>query len=212
MKRKIFIDCGAHKGESIRKFLSCFADADEYELFSVEPNGLFAQRLKNEYGDVSVINKAAWIEDGKINFYGTDEPNRTDGYTIVEEKSDISHNSPVEVECFDLSKWIKNEFSSDDYIVLKLDVEGAEYSILDKMVKEGTISFINELYVEFHIRWMDMHRSVHDDIIKQLQSLGIKPKEWDAIDPNFIPGRPIRSMVLRFYRRIMDKLKSTRGT
>ena len=53
------------------------------------------------------------------------------------------------VSVVDLPSWIEH-LEQPSYIVLKLDVEGAEYDILDRMLERGTLSRINELYIEFH--------------------------------------------------------------
>ena len=44
----------------------------------------------------------------------------------------------------DLSSWIQTYTSKDDYVILKLDVEGAEYDILKKMLVDGTFEWIDK--------------------------------------------------------------------
>ncbi|KAI8517710.1 hypothetical protein Bbelb_037270 [Branchiostoma belcheri] len=46
--------------------------------------------------------------------------------------------------------WTRCEESLEDYVIFKLDVEGAEYEILEKMIKEGTFKWIDKFYGEFH--------------------------------------------------------------
>ena len=64
--------------------------------------------------------------------------------------SRIDYSNPVAVECVDFSDWLKNHFNRNDYIIVKMDVEGAEYAILSKMIRDDTIDFVNEFYIEFH--------------------------------------------------------------
>ena len=53
----------------------------------------------------------------------------------------------IEVESIDLSKWIIDT-NRNDLIVLKMDVEGAEYKILPKMFEDGSVSYINYAFIE----------------------------------------------------------------
>ena len=41
-------------------------------------------------------------------------------------------------------------FAKDDYVILKLDVEGSEYGILQGLVSSGAIRLIDKLYGEIH--------------------------------------------------------------
>ena len=33
---------------------------------------------------------------------------------------------------------------------MKLDIEGSEYNVLEKMISDGSINYINKLFVEWH--------------------------------------------------------------
>ena len=47
----------------------------------------------------------------------------------------------------DLSDWIKKHTTKDDYVIFKLDVEGAEFGILDKMLKDKTFAWIDKYVI-----------------------------------------------------------------
>jgi hypothetical protein len=47
-------------------------------------------------------------------------------------------------------KWLKQSFTSEDHIVLKLDVEGAEHVILHDMLQDGSIGMVDILLWECH--------------------------------------------------------------
>ena len=53
------------------------------------------------------------------------------------------------IDCVDLSKWIFENLSKDNYNVLKLDIEGAEYKVVDHLLKTGASEYIDEWLVEF---------------------------------------------------------------
>ena len=48
------------------------------------------------------------------------------------------------IPVIDLSAWIKSHLTIEDYVIFKLDVEGAEYDILRKMLKDGTFEWIDK--------------------------------------------------------------------
>ena len=172
-KRRIFIDCGAYNGNSVRKFISAF---NNFEIFSFEPNPIFVKQhdqLPNKLFPVAI-----WIKDGAISFY-IDEKD-FDGSSVYKHKLNIEGKTKLDVPCIDFSKWVRSEFRKEDFIILKMDIEGAEYQVLEKMIIDGTIAYIDELLIEFHWDKIGMKQEVHDRLVHQIKSLGIHPVEWDA--------------------------------
>ncbi|XP_078676896.1 uncharacterized protein LOC144913790 [Branchiostoma floridae x Branchiostoma belcheri] len=55
------------------------------------------------------------------------------------------------VPTIDLSTWIQENTNQEDYVIFKLDVEGAEYDILKKMLMDGTFKWVDKYYGEFHL-------------------------------------------------------------
>ena len=173
--RKIFIDTGAYNGDSIEIFLRDVSDAKEYEIFAFEPNPQCwpDERLKA----CTLIKKAVWIKDGWVDFYIDNE----NGSTILKDKvtGDIDYENPIKVACVDLSKWIKKNFDKDDRIILKMDIEGAEYQILYKMLKDKTTEYLNELWVEFHPnKVLSITTTENNELIARLSMLPLLFKEW----------------------------------
>jgi hypothetical protein len=64
-----------------------------------------------------------------------------------------------------------DSFSKEDYIVLKVDIEGAEYEVLEKMFEDGSIEYIDELYIEWHYDKVKIPRERHVKISRKLQAL-----------------------------------------
>jgi FkbM family methyltransferase len=189
--RKVFIDGGSHAGESVDLFRASFSDSEEYEIHCFEPNPVHKKILTKK--DVTYYPKAIWIKYGKIDFYGTDEIERRNvGCTVSKEKTDISHKDPVKVPGICFSSWLKKTFSKDDYIIVKLDIEGAEYKVLNQLLTTGAINYINHLYVEFHHQWMPaVTVEEHTTMVERLKAKGKDPKFWDALTPSFRPELPV---------------------
>ena len=114
-----------------------------------------------------------WIKDEQRIFY--DEGNESSSLLIKKTRL-----NPVLVECIDLSQWIKKTFNPDDFIVLKTDIEGAEYEIFNKLMEDDTLSYINKLYGELHSR--KCGKNIEDDIklVTEIEKHGLKICFWDA--------------------------------
>jgi FkbM family methyltransferase len=189
--RKIFIDCGANNGCSVIKFKKERDPDNEYEYHSFEANDAFLEDI--EATGAFCYNKAVWIEDAEVTFYvvvvdkyGRHGADKTGASTLNEEKNKRNMKNHREVEAvvvdgIDLSKWILDNFTKDDHIVLKMDIEGSEYEVLEKMVEDKTFEMINELLIEFHWNKCGISEQRHDELYNKLLSYEIPITEWDAL-------------------------------
>lgn len=83
-----------------------------------------------------------------------------------------------EVESINLSKWIDDNFEKDDYIVLKMDIEGSEYTVLPKMIEDGTIKYVDNLIIEWHDWQLPSYKDQTIELKRELSSLGISVSNW----------------------------------
>jgi FkbM family methyltransferase len=180
--RKIFIDGGGNWKRVTDRYLA-LADFDKVYVF--EPNPLFYNSY--EKSNYDLIKKAIWIKDTKANFFVSKDPNQV-GSSLFEEKlckvegklvPDYWLDS-IEVQCLDFSKWIFENFNGKkDKITLKLDIEGAEYQVLQHMIETKSISLISKLFVEFHSDTLPDKKCLELDIVEKIKSLGIEVLDWD---------------------------------
>ena len=178
--RKIFIDCGGHDGCSIRMFDETYKDADDFERFSFEPNPKFKKHYTNL--KTTLIPFAVHNYSGVCNFYiQTSEVSA--GSSVEKRKKNLSKWYQIETKCIRLSDFIKNNFETTDYIILKLDIEGLEYDVLEDLFNTDTILLINELYIEFHYENLKIPNieNRHFKLLNKLSCIGLEPKEWDAL-------------------------------
>ena len=173
--RKIFIDCGANDGCSLRMFSKVFEDYKEFSVYSFECSDEFYGKMVPSgngigFKEFHPLKKAVWISDGKKKYNGWQLENTS--------KSDDGSG----VEAIDISQFILDNFSKDDYIIFKIDIEGAEYRVIDKMFRDGTLSYINEFYGELH--GPKKGYTIHDNnvLLEQLNSFDLVMYNWDALD------------------------------
>lgn len=178
----IFIDCGGYDGCSAIKFL---LRNPSFEVVSFESN----PELWDYYIGLPtrLIKKAVFTHNGTAPF--VIDPLDADGSSLIPEKRIDFHGKVknedcpvIEVLCEDLSAFVKDASETHSRVVLKLDVEGAEYAILEKMLAEKTLGLVETLYCEFHWKKMGLERHMHDQILEEVQAVlgedGVKP--WDA--------------------------------
>ena len=184
--KKFFIDLGGHDGCSIKKFKEEYDIDNEYYCYSFEANKTYCSFFEN-FENHTFINKAAHTYDGNIEM----NIDRKQGFgsSIIKEKKDrkpgqLDRDNPDTVECIDFSKWINNNFDKDDYIIVKMDIEGSEYDILEKMIKDGTLTHINKLFIEWHYHKVNIENieERHNTLLEKLKNYNlIIDDTWCAI-------------------------------
>jgi len=177
--RKVFIDAGANVGQSARAFIKQWPQAHEYKIYCFEASSGqnirdSLKKLKHEFNNVEVLDKAVWITDGKVKFY--DEGGTSS--SLIQEK--LPFVKPRQVDSIDLSSWVLNNFSENCKIILKLDIEGAEYEVLEKMVMDGSVFLVDEILIEIHGSKCGKTLEESIDMLNLLRSVGHKLYQWDA--------------------------------
>lgn len=133
--------------------------------------------ITTNYGsDVTTIRKAAWIFDGELKFYVSKLRGYVQGSSVYKAKKTgrLDKNHPLKIQCIDFSKWLKDNFQPDDYIILKCNIEGSEYDILEKMIVDGTMGYIKESWILWHWKRCGISQERHRDLVKKLNEYPIK--------------------------------------
>lgn len=154
MERHLLIDLGCNHGKYTSAYLDAHPDAIAYGF---EPN----PKLKSEMKRLETtypfrffhVPEAAWISKGVMKFYLAAVSDR--GSTLVHGKRTTNYAHPINVPTVNFSKWLRNTVSLDDFVHLKVDIEGAEYDVLERMIADGTIDLVDEMHVEFHLIKID---------------------------------------------------------
>lgn len=82
------------------------------------------------------------------------------------------------IECFDFSSWLKNTVTKNDFVVCKMDIEGAEFEVLKKCIDENTLQLINVLDIEWHPFDNIQYNNEMNYIINYCHKNNIKIKNW----------------------------------
>ena len=158
IKNYYFIDCGANEGKDILNFYSNLNeehDTDKFQIIAFEANRRLLPKLSNLKSVIknfTIIDKAVSNVDGVVSF-------RAGIHTYCSSINPAKNNFIVAEEelvpCIDLSRWLSDNTAEGDYVIVNLDVEGAEYDIVDSLFESGMINRIRKLYIEFHGKKLD---------------------------------------------------------
>ncbi len=117
-----------------------------WEIFAIEANPGLAAKLPHA-PLLTVLSKAVWIEDGTLEFHMESETSGANSIAAWKPEEELT---TITVDSFDFSQWVKGNFDERDYVILSIDIEGAEFDVLQKMLDDDTAKLIDRLYVEFH--------------------------------------------------------------
>jgi FkbM family methyltransferase len=168
--RCIFIDLGAADGNTFNRFLSNgFGDVSKcpshgsYEAILVEANPVFNKPLqsleKNFSGKVrSVISTAAYMCEGKTSFFldTVDVDQHFWGSSMSPNARDVQRSGKrkVTVPLVNLNRLLWETAIKEDYVLVKMDVEGSEHDILPCLANSRSAELVDALYVEQHpVAW-----------------------------------------------------------
>ena len=147
-RRYIYVDLGCFDGRDIDYFVHFHTKEISSKgtmviiAFEPDPINLSACRaIEQRHPQVNqtVIPKAVWTSAGRVSFA-----------TEKGQRSKIDPNSMLTVDAVDFSQWARKNFVPDDYVYLKLTVEGAEIPLLEKMVEDSSLALIDYLDVEWN--------------------------------------------------------------
>ena len=106
---------------------------------------------------LSVHHKAAWTSDGIVNFGYRDNPKMLTAWSGIR----LGYKTVKATPSVDFARWLGDEFGScmgrrdgGCLVVVKMDVEEAEYALVDALLRSRARCVVDELFVEVHWnRW-----------------------------------------------------------
>ena len=134
----MILDCGGNIGMSAIWFKQRYPKSSVV-VYEADPllSSLMAKNVSAAgCGDVLVHNKAVWTSDGMVGFDSTGN-----------DSGHISTNGSIFIPSIDLASHIPERVD-----LLKMDIEGAEFAVIDRLCGHGAINRIRRMVVEFHVR------------------------------------------------------------
>ncbi len=180
--KDICIDCGANVGYITEQMAK-----NSSTVYSFEPNPFAFKELKkkaNSNPNVHVYNKGVWDRNATLKLYMHENSNQDEviwstGSSLLEYKGNVLKDKYIEVDIIDLVEFINN--LKKKIKILKIDIEGAECELLEKLIITQTYKRIEHIFVETHDHKIPELKTKTDAI----RSL-IKQKKIKNINLNWI--------------------------
>jgi FkbM family methyltransferase len=139
----LIIDCGSNIGLSIIYFKINHPHA---RVIGFEPDPNIFELLENnlkqfDFSNVEINNQAVWIKDDEIIFNAIGDLGGTLSFT---EKINQEYSNEIVVKAIRL----KNLLRENKVDFLKIDVEGAEFELLDDCFDE--LINVENIFIEYH--------------------------------------------------------------
>ncbi|ATY63111.1 family methyltransferase [Cordyceps militaris] len=204
--RYIFVDLGANSADSLETFLETpaakfkydfpsppWATHDEAEIFLFEANPVFNDALVHARQKYAALGKPITIypstvvdtTDGLRTFY-LDEVNADHAYwgsSTYKNHPDAvaSGGRGTDLSAVNIARWLLMNTLPHDFVVVKMDIEGAEYDIVPHLVSMRAWTVLDVLLVEWHDHLpTDEARQAAKNAIEKLQAQGVSCPHYDS--------------------------------
>lgn len=171
--RFVFIDLGANDGDTCRAFYQLPSatfnmsypkpegkDYKDAEVFLFEANPSFNNHLINLKQELSLqgykVNifpsTPVWTEEKVMPFFLDKRDDHAAGSSLDPVHPDPvkTGNHYVNLTTISVAHFIMQNFLPQDFVVVKMDIEITEYSIVPHLAKMQTWTLIDHLLIEFH--------------------------------------------------------------
>jgi FkbM family methyltransferase len=130
-------------------------------VYAIEADPVFHSEYAAKKG-VTLLPYAAWVKNETLKFEINGDPGKEDeakangrGMGRIRPAAGNKMSGEVRsVPAFDFAQWLKQTVTEQDYVVMKMDVEGTEFDLIPRLFDTGAICLVDELFLECHYnRW-----------------------------------------------------------
>jgi len=158
----LFFDLGANKGEVTEKFINY---AKNYKAYLFEANSNLCRKLRIRYFDeaflqdnIEIFENIVGVNNDLCKFLIGLKRDCTNSMVESVHKElgasmrKFNRSLDVDVESIDISKFILDKIKNEkhDIVIVKMDIEGSEWKVIDKMILDGTFKKVDVLLIEYH--------------------------------------------------------------
>lgn len=187
---RVFCDLGFNNRRVFDQFYEALGAQFRWFGFEVQPAlHAAAQAAQGRYtqGPVEFVHAAAATYDGvlPIALEGKADGHHVyDGTTTIPSLvRDKSHAQRLEVPAVDLARFLEERTGPEAAIVIKMDIEGAEYDLLPHLLRSPVAARIDLILCEFHWRRFPFPQNIErlfqgERLIAQYRDMGTLLLSW----------------------------------
>jgi len=203
--KKIFIDCGTHLFQGLCEFVEKYNIDSTWECYSFECNPITFELSKDNYKtlteswglNITHYNKAVYTENTKLKVHCSKDEWGENSFDYISAGSNVLLNAPdydsiskaafnykdeeLLVDSIDFCEFLEERCTKDDFVVIKMDIEGSEFYVLPKIIEKKLFNLIDEISIEFHERFFEpksKYIKLKNEYLKIFSENGVKILEW----------------------------------
>ena len=174
--------------------MHCLPFADPFllpEIFLFEANPYFNTPLvqaKEHYDSLGIKvtifpSTVVDVKDGTRTFFLDTVNNDHDfwGSSIFANHPDavISQSNGTELTAINISRWLLMNTLPRDFVVVKMDIEGAEYEVVPHMAEMSIWTVVDHLLIEWHLNVAE-DETLAKIAIEKLMAEGVNMPAYDS--------------------------------
>ena len=177
-----YIDLGARThSSSILWFKNNYPKfSKNFQITAFEADPSYSMEYE-ELHDIDFYNLAVWTKNETLRFGGKMGRVRSG----VKCKKKCKEEGSYTVRAINFSEYLLRHVDPSDFVVIKMDIEGAEYNVIPHMLTHGVFNLIDEFFLEGHTMTLSKleevrHRKYEHivNMLKTIRSLGVWAHEW----------------------------------
>jgi len=171
--RRVFLDVGAHQGQSLRAALEERWGFDR--IWAFEPTQPCLEILGRIVDNrLTVVPAGWWSADAEMVVH---DPGAI-GASVDARKS--RGGETARCSFIDAARWMSENIDPTDLVWLKINIEGAEIDVLDRLLSSGEISKVDHLVVHFDIEKLGEYERAAE-MRQRLDDAGVKWREAKTV-------------------------------
>ena len=166
--KKIFLDVGGHKGETLEEVLKSKYFFDEVHCF--EPIAECCDFIREAYATELKAGKLFLHQFGLADFDGEQllYGDKEGGASLFADKVDIDTSQAASCQFKKTSSFIKKHVAEGDLVIMKLNCEGGETLILKDLLDHGLINKLSNVMIDFDIRKIPSRSQDEIELLKRI--------------------------------------------
>jgi FkbM family methyltransferase len=185
-QRLVFFDAGCRAYDSSTAwFRTHYPRGADFDVYGLDVAGRYAPGFIKDK-KAGFYHGAVWNESGFVTFLMKRDL-EADGYfhtRWLDQPVPPLRTKLVTVPTVPFGDFIMQRSKPEDFVVVKLDIEGAEWMVLEHLARSGALAYIDEMFIECHHgEWVPQWPTQHSladchRMFNALRDYGIFAHEW----------------------------------
>jgi FkbM family methyltransferase len=164
---KIFLDVGAHEGQTLSSILDPKYSFDMIFVFEpVRQLHIELKKIAAGRQNVTLLEYGLWNQNITQKIYS---PGTVAG-SIFAGHQDVDKNAFVLCDFVNASEWFSKNISPGDEVYVKLNCEGAEADILLDLLKSKEIFKVKDVMIDFDVRKIKGLENAQQEVLDEFRN------------------------------------------